>query len=238
MGFNIKWIGQGGYLFSIGKKVLCVDPYLSNSVRDVEGLERLIPIPIDPQELKADMVISTHDHIDHLDEESIKHMNLANSVFAGPKTCVEHFMAMGIPENRLLQLNAGDSIPLGDAVINGVYANHTPDSIGVVIQYNGYTVYIVGDSLYDEKLLDAGKYNPDILISCINGRWGNMGYDDAASLAIKLGVKVAIPSHYGMFAENTEDPDKFKDALKNSCIRYFELEYNQKYSIDDIMGDN
>lgn len=236
MDFGITWIGQAGYIFDLGGKVLCIDPYLSNSVKKSNGFERLVPLPIEPQEFRGDMIVTTHDHADHLDEDTIKNLNRSDSSFAGPTSCVEQFEAMGIPKSQILSLNKDESISLGSAIIHGVYAKHTYDSIGVVIQYRGHTVYLVGDSLYDEQLLDVSKYNPEIVIVCINGRLGNMGYEDAAFLATRLGVKAAIPSHYGMFAENTEDPGRLWEVLKDSSVKCCELEYNRKYSIVDILA--
>jgi len=236
MSFDITWIGQGGYVFYTGDKTVCIDPYLSDSVGKAGGPRRLVPVPIDARGLKVDMVISTHDHADHLDEESIRCLSAPGTLFAGPATCLKHFRSMGIQKNSLYRLNAGDSFSDGDLEINAVYANHTPDSIGVVIKHSGYTVYLTGDTLYDKKLLDTKRYVPDILIACINGKMGNMGYEEAAALAFEIRVKVAIPSHYGMFAENTVDPEKFREELKNSSVRYFDMKYGRKYSVEDIIN--
>lgn len=235
MSFEITWIGQGGFIFKLGDKVICTDPYLSNSVANADGFQRMVPIPFKPQELEADMIICTHDHIDHLDEETLKFTDFSQMLYAGPDSCLEHYRAMGIPDERLVCLNVGQKVELGDVVVHGVYASHTEDSIGVVIDCKGVTCYLVGDSLYDARLLDAKKHKPDILLCCINGKLGNMSYIDAARLAKGLNVKVAVPCHYGMFKENTEDPDKFLKELENSDISGFKMEYNKSYCVEDIL---
>lgn len=235
--FNLRWLGQGGFLITLGDKVLCIDPYLSNSVLKLDGFERLLPLPIEPSELNADMIITTHDHMDHLDEETLNFTDYEKTLYAGPESCIKHFKEMGIEEKNLVGFNLGNSVKLGEAVIEAVFADHTSvDSIGVVLKYKGVTIYFVGDSLYNESLLKVKKYNPDILITCINGKLGNMNYLEAAKLAKELEVKVAIPCHYGMFAENTEDPKNFKDALNCSTVRYFEMEFNKEYGILDILN--
>jgi L-ascorbate 6-phosphate lactonase len=213
MSFELIWLGQGGYLFRFGEKVLCVDPYLSNSVFEAEGLQRIPPLPVQPQELQADLIITTHDHIDHLDEQTLWHVQPTK--IGGPASCLQHLCKMDIPEERLVHLGRGETLRLGEAVLHGVYAEHTTDSIGVVIEYEGTGIYLVGDSLYSDELLDAAQFHPSLLICCINGRWGNMNAAEAAKLAEKLHVKTAIPSHYGMFAENTADPEEFRRALGN-----------------------
>jgi len=235
MAFDLTWIGQGGFILTLGDKKLCVDPYLSNSVMKLDNFDRLLPIPVEPKDLKVDMIVTTHDHMDHLDEETLKDTDWDNIKYAGPDSCIRHFKAMGIPEGNLVPLNIGQSVKLGDAVLHGVYAKHTRDSIGVVVEYRGVVMYLVGDSNYDERLAEAKKFNPDILITCINGKLGNMNFDEAATLAKQLKVKAAVPCHYGMFAENTEDPLNFKKALEGSGIAYVELEFNKTYPVDEIL---
>lgn len=68
----------------------------------------------------------------------------------------------------------------------------------------------------------AGK-EIDTLITCINGRLGNMNWEEAVQLADQLGVHQAFPMHYGMFAENTEDPAKFINECNRLGIQSAEL---------------
>ena len=63
------------------------------------------------------------------------------------------------------------------------------------------------------------------MIVCINGKLGNMDYRSAARLAQEIGVKTAIPCHYGMFGENTEDPENFRSALSTTGVEYRELKF-------------
>ena len=60
-----------------------------------------------------------------------------------------------------------------------------------------------------------------MLVTCVNGRWGNMGHEEAAKVANQLSVRLSIPTHYGMFAENTADPMDFVREMdgKNCMVR-------------------
>ncbi len=230
---KLKWIGQGGYLITLGSKTLCIDPYFSNSVFEVEGLNRLIPAPISPKDLEADMIITTHDHMDHFDEETLKYTNHDKILYAGPKSCMEHFKKIGIKEDKIIALDRNNKINLGETQITAVYADHTEDSIGVIVSYNNTNIYFVGDSLFNEKLLEVKTFEIDIIVVCINGKLGNMNYMEAAKLSKELGVKIGIPTHYGMFAENTEDPKKYEEELNGSGVHYLELEFNKEYDVQE-----
>ncbi len=214
MAIGLTWLGQGGYLIRCGGVNICLDPYLSYSCENAGGHTRIAPPPIDPNALDADLFVISHDHMDHLDEGTLRKLDLAAHLFAAPATCREHLKKIGVPEDRLIAFDRGDTFCIGDCELHAVHAEHTEDSIGLVVRSGKRTLYFTTDSLYTEKLSQqASAFSPDAIITCINGRWGNMGAEEAASVAKALSVKLAIPSHYGMFAENTADPADFARAL-------------------------
>ncbi len=86
--------------------------------------------------------------------------------------------------------------------------------LGYVIRFSeGPTVYLTGDSAWHPLLADAPRCRPDVLITCINGGFGNLSHWEAAGLAAALQPKVAVPCHYDLFADNTADPRQFRPAL-------------------------
>ncbi|MBM4156167.1 MAG: hypothetical protein FJ221_14250 [Lentisphaerae bacterium] len=60
------WLGQSGYLLEGGGVRLAIDPYLSDAVERAQGLKRLVPPPCTVAELAPDVLLITHDHLDHL----------------------------------------------------------------------------------------------------------------------------------------------------------------------------
>ena len=68
---KITWLGQAGLLFSNGKAKIMVDPYLSNSVEKVVPLNyRRVPVKEEFLSVTPDVMIFTHDHLDHYDPET------------------------------------------------------------------------------------------------------------------------------------------------------------------------
>jgi L-ascorbate 6-phosphate lactonase len=219
---RIFWLGQAGFLFkdSEGRKV-CVDLYLSDYCAQVPPNDtwvRLVPVPIPPENVQPGLTLCTHDHGDHTDPWTLQPIcNSSSSLFWGPTSCYNHFAAgdIGIPANRRAVINRGQTMTWNGIQITAVYANHTSDSVGYIINMAGYKIYISGDTAYDTTLVDSVRaQHPDIMIVCINGKYGNMTYTEAAQLVknCEPGVKYAIPMHYGMFAVNTEDPQNFVNA--------------------------
>ena len=103
----------------------------------------------------------------------------------------------------------------------------------VVLQAEGLTLYFSGDTLYDEKLFDISRFSPDCTFICINGKLGNMNVEEAVKLTCIIDPKVGVPTHYGMFESNTEDPKKYTDAIKCG----FEMKHNVKYDIYEVLNN-
>ena len=157
-----------------------IDPYLSDSVNRVAGRPRELPIPIKPEEARCDAVICTHDHLDHLDPDTVTKMS-EKQFFITTNEGKEKFASLG--RNNVAALNVGDSVKVGDFEVTAVFADHTVEAFGVIVKVESKTFYFSGDTLYNEKLFDIAKYAPDATFICINGRLGNMNVNEALTVA-------------------------------------------------------
>jgi len=213
---GIWWIGQGGFIFkSSDGKIIIADPYLSNSVEKEVGLKRLVEIPVEPESLIADLLLCTHDHLDHSDPDTLKNIDLKKiKRIAGPGSVYRKCRSFNLPENKMSIIERGEEKSYGGIKARAIFAKHTEDSVGYALDLNGVRIYISGDTEYDDKLTRLADAPPDIMIICINGKWGNMNFNEAAALTAEINPGLVIPTHYGMFAENTTDPTKFIQALK------------------------
>lgn len=218
---SVTWLGQAGFIYGFpGGATVCVDPYLSHAAGKGKSRERLTPVPLPAWQVRADIVVVTHDHTDHFDEITLRPLaEVPGTVFLGPSSCREHWLAMGLPGERFLRLDQGESLEVAGVGLRALYAEHDSggrrDAIGVVIEADGFKVYQTGDSEYTERLVETGKgLKPDLLTVPINGRLGNMDHEQAARFTEAVAPRAAIPMHYGMFKDNTADPQDFIDACK------------------------
>lgn len=227
MDFKITWLGQAGYIMDFIDCRLCVDPYLSDEVEKIEGMKRMVPIPVMPEELDVDYILFTHNHLDHFDEMSIRRLAGYPITFIGPESCMEKLKDCNIRTG--IRLERYNQVVIGNRIaVRATYACHTRDSIGLLIQDKEKCMggmYMTGDTEYSEVLTEVKKYEPDTMITCINGKLGNMDCESAARLAGEIGVKMAVPCHYGMFEDNTENPERFRTALEGTGILYKELRF-------------
>jgi len=219
----IRWIGQSGYIIKTQSAELIIDPYLSDVVNRVANRPRMVEAPINPSEIKADAVICTHNHLDHLDPDTVTGMQ-DKQLFLTTNEGKAALQKLG--RNNVIALNVGESTVVGEVEITAVFADHTVEAFGVIVKAEGTTLYFSGDTLYNEKLFSISEYKPDITFICINGRLGNMNVNEAVITAGKIGAKVNVPNHYGMFASNTEDPHAFTEQIDNGFIMDFDKEYD------------
>ncbi len=226
---EIKWIGQSGYLLDDKTTRILIDPFLSDIVNRVSKRSRMVEPPFSPESFKGDAVICTHNHLDHLDPDAVSGFN-KSMLFISPPSCKERLSGLGC--QRIKTLSVGDSITVGSFTITAVSAFHTVEAIGLIVENNGVRMYFSSDTLFDERLFEIKKFEPDLMFICINGRLGNMNVDEAVRLTGIIGPRVGIPTHYGMFISNTEDPGKYISKVK----RGFEMAFNKNYDINEILG--
>lgn len=211
----IYWLAQAGFVFKTSRgEVIYIDPYFSDVVEQKFGFKRMMACPIAPEEVSADLIACTHEHLDHMDTEALPIIaRNTRTHFAGPIECMREFRKMGIPEERCHLLEEGKTITLDRIGMSVVYADHgelAPDAVGIVLEIEGIKVYHTGDTAYRPvEFQRAIEMKPDILIPCINGRYGNMDGREAALLAGACRPRVAIASHFWMFVEHNGDPASF-----------------------------
>ena len=226
---TVRWIGQSGYILSDGATEICIDPYLSDVVNRLHNRPRMLKAPFKPEELKSDVVICTHDHLDHVDIDAIPLMKKDSMLFLAPADAEKTLRECGVVNYKAF--DDGDKYREGDFEIEAVFAEHSAPAIGLIIKHSGITMYFSGDTLYNEKLEALKKYNIDVMFICINGKLGNMNVDEAVKLTNIINPQIAIPTHYGMFESNTEDPLKFTSQI--ACG--FVMDHNKTYDVSDII---
>ena len=227
---SITWLGQMGLLVELAGTKILIDYFAS----DVP--ERQTPVPIPADQLRdVDCFAGTHDHSDHIDRLAWKlwAKTCPESRFLFPAVYADSIADDGIPANRQLPINRGESREIGNIMIHAIPAAHeflSRDEQGrcpclqYIIEGDGLRLWHAGDTLRYEGLLPMLKSfgHFDAALLPINGRdgiryrrncIGNMTFQEAADLAGELRPGLVIPGHWDMFADNPGDPVAFADYL-------------------------
>ena len=199
---TVFWLGQAGLLFEFNGVRVMVDPYLSNSVEKVEPKNyRRLPIDESFFDIKPDILVLTHNHLDHTDPETLerlfsKHGGICILASYNAWQTARKFGG----DNNYIMFNRGTVWTEKGIKFEAVYAEHSDDkAVGVIISYGGRKYYITGDTLYNKKVIKDINIPIDVVFLPINGVGNNMNMTDAAHFAEEIKAKTAVPIHFGMF---------------------------------------
>ncbi len=199
---RVTWIGQAGLIFKSSALTVLIDPYLSDSVAALDPAKKR-RIPVDPVlwQLQPDVLIFTHDHLDHYDPETAHHWLSGNHPMTvlAPDSVWQKVRHYGGCHNYV-RLTPGTQWTEGDIRFTAVKAEHSdPSAIGVVLDAAGKRYYVTGDTLYSTNVLSSLPAGIDTIFLPVNGVGNNMNMLDAARFAADCGAQVAVPIHIGLF---------------------------------------
>ena len=233
----LSWFGQASFAARGGGTTVLLDPFLS----PYDG--RLHDSPLAPGEcVGIDVVLCSHEHVDHLDVPSIDPIATASpgAVFVVPSPIVDMVTEAGVPPDRVVGMQPGGSMEIGGLTVRAVPACHgvTMDDaygfgenlsggmvrfLGFVIDLGGVRIYHAGDTIHfdgmEETLAPLGI---DVALLPINGRdaererrgiVGNLDHREAAWLGSRIDAGLLVPMHYDLFARNLGFPGALVETV-------------------------
>ncbi|MDH4232630.1 MAG: MBL fold metallo-hydrolase [Nitrospirota bacterium] len=259
----ITWIGHATLLLQSNRLNILTDPHFSERASPVQwaGPKRAVPpgIPLDDLP-EIDVVLISHNHYDHLDEESVMKLFWRpggdRTVFIVPLKLKEWFTRRGI--ERVVELDWWDEHRTGKATVIAVPVQHWSKRglfdgfetlwAGWVIRVDGRQYLIVCDAGYsleyseirrrlgpsDLAALPIGAYEP---------RWFMKKYhmtpEEAVQAHIDAGAGTSVGIHWGTFVLTDEPldepPVRLGKALKEKEIspdRFLVLQHGETIIFD------
>lgn len=200
-----------------GGEVVLIDPWVAHNPACPEALKTFD---------RLDALLITHGHFDHAGDA----VELARRY--RPKIVVANFEVCQWLEGKGVEncamMNVGGSQEVLGATVTMVRADHSSgisdgDRIidggaagGYVVRLaNGYTFYHAGDTaLFSDLALIGELYRPELAFLPIGDRF-TMDPHHAARACRYLGVRTAIPIHWGTFPLLTGTPEQFEQAVRD-----------------------
>ena len=208
---KITWLGQAGLLFEADGKKIMVDPYLSNSCGKLNPKSnRRVPVDESFLKMKPDIIILTHDHLDHTDPETLEHYLCGDECVLVLASYNAWNKARTIgKDNNYVNFNRNTVWTEGNITFTAVKADHSDlCAIGVIINYEGKNYYVTGDSLYNKDIFADLPRDIEAVFLPVNGVGNNFNMVDARRFAKDCGAKKAVPLHVGLFDD--KKPEGFE----------------------------
>ncbi len=201
---KLTFIGHGTLMLTFGDTVVHIDPW--TRLADYTALP------------KADIILVTHEHGDHLDSKAIDQTRKPDTDIIWTESCANQLADM---ENTAVMKN-GDEMTVRGLDIRAVPAyniQHTrgngqpyhPKGVGngYIISWGGKTVYIAGDTENTPEMKELGGI--DIAFLPMNLPY-TMTPEMAADAAKAFKPAVLYPYHYG-----DTDTSKLTDLLNDAA---------------------
>ena len=215
---KLTWLGQHGLALESNGCLLMVDPYLLDTMSETVGAEfgRCIPVNEAWTKARPDMILLTHDHIDHVDMPSLQ------AVITGDKN-VEVVCGVNAwqkvrgqfpGDHNYLMMKPGCVWTNETFRVRAITARHSDETgVGYVVEAENLKILISGDTLYFTDIRKEVGESVDIAVVVMNGKGNNMNCKDAARYCADVGARVAVPTHWGLFkkfANDPETPERFR----------------------------
>lgn len=197
----IHFVGHGSLFFELNNKVIHIDPY--SHLADYSKLP------------KADLILITHGHPDHLDSVAISWVKKDNTTLIYTQACSKVFSFKG--ESIVMENNNQKDI-LGiliEAVPAYGILSKKPDGQlfhpkgignGYILTMGGKRIYIAGDTENIEEMKTFGTI--DIAFLPMNQPY-TMTPEQMSDAALMVHPKILYPYHYG-----NSDVSKLVSLLK------------------------
>ena len=230
----------------LSDRLVATDPLLC---RRVWHLHRTTPAP-PPAASRADVVLVSHLHRDHLHLPSLRRFGRDVPVVV-PRGAGR--LVKRLDRHRLVEVTPGDEVVLNGVTVQVLRAHHDgrrsvfekrgAPALGFRIEHEGSSVWYPGDTGVG---LDVDGLETSDLATVPIGGWGPSPGDDhldpeeAASLVARVGARWALAVHYGTFWPLTQrrthkhhhffvtPPERFHAAMAGTGIEALTPAFGQR----------
>ena len=218
---KITFYGHASLGIEVNDVHILVDPFISANPKASH---------IDINSLKADYILLTHAHQDHIvDVEAIA--KRTNAIIVSNFEIVSHFEALGF-EGHPMNLGGSWDFEFGTVkYVNAIHTSSFPDGTyggqpgGFVIEGEHKNIYIAGDTAltFDMKLIPM-KTHLDLAILPIGDNF-TMGIDDAIIASDFVKCDKVLGYHFDTFGyiEIDHEEAKRKFFEKNKDLMLLEI---------------
>ena len=228
----IDWLGHGSLRIKWGGRTILVDPVASSRITVAP---RLFPDPMPNLDERADLVLLTHAHMDHLDPRTLAQVPPTRLLLPEGSG---RFLDRSLRQRHQLSELAvgGPGLTLDPLRITAVPAAHGGwrypwqrglRACGYVIQHSGQALFVAGDTAYGPHFREIGlKHRPRwavLPIGAYSPSWflriRHMDPREAAQAALDIGAEYVLPCHFGTYRVSLEGMSEPLPWFVRECQR-------------------
>lgn len=210
---KISYHGHSVVQINTNGKTILIDPFITgNTLTDLKA-----------EEVKADVIILTHGHNDHVGD-TVAIAKRCGALVIANADLTTYLSWQGVETHGMniggaYQFDFG-TVKFTQAFHGSGYATQNKEIIycgmptGVLFSNEGKTIYHAGDTgLFSDMKLIGERHPIDLAFLPIGDNF-TMGPEDAAYAAKLLKAKTVVPIHYNTFPPIKQDPYQFIELLE------------------------
>ncbi|MFB3852228.1 MAG: MBL fold metallo-hydrolase [Vicinamibacterales bacterium] len=187
---HIHWLGHASFRIEDGKNQIYIDPWKLS-----EGSP------------KADVILVTHGHYDHLSLEDIERIETPETVFVAPADVVEQ-----LGKRKVIKATAGGTYTAGTVTVEATpsynlgkpFHGKEKGWLGYVVTLsNGQRIYHAGDT---DDIPEMASVRADVALMPCGGTY-TMTAAEMAEAANRFMPSVLIPMHWGDIVGSKADAE-------------------------------
>ena len=169
------------------------------------------------KEAKADIILLTHHHSDHLDSREITSLSKESTCILGARKCSE---LVGCTQLSPYQSYQVDSVGIQTIPAYNITESHLHfhpkknGGLGYVLNLGGKTIYFAGDTEDNEDVLSLRDI--DIMFLPVNQPY-TMTLRQVENVAKTVHPQILYPYHCGTSYGTVTDVSSLKESLKDIC---------------------
>lgn len=192
---KVKRLNHSSILIEDKKLVIYIDPFKINETK------------------KADYILISHDHHDHLSLEDINNILKKETKILLPQSCVPKVLEL--KDNEIITFALNEKIELDNLILETIPAYNTDkpyhpqekDWAGFILTIDKKRIYYAGDTDLIPEMNLLGDI--DLAILPVSGVYV-MDAEEAANATIIIQPEYAMPMHYGSIVGSSDDAEVFK----------------------------
>lgn len=213
---NLTYYGHACFAVEIGSRTLLFDPFITGNP---------LANDIKPEALKADYVLISHAHQDHLLDAPAIAKRTGATVLAPYEVC-GWLNRQGVSKTRPVNPGGGGQFDFGKVkFVNAIHSSSLPDgtyggiACGIVVESDAGNFYYCGDTALtlDMKLI-AESTRLTFAVLCIGGNF-TMDADDAIRCAKMVACDNVVGVHYDTFPPIAIDHEKTVEKFRAAGLR-------------------
>ena len=209
---TITWLGHNAWSIETGGKTILVDPFLNDSPT----------APLKADHVKADFILLSHGHADHVGDTIAIAKRTGAPVIANFEV-TEWLKKKGVADDKVVPMNPGGGREQPFGHVKFTIAHHSssmPDGSyggvpgGFLLTLPGARVYFACDTalFLDMKLIGGGGL--DLAVLPIGDAY-TMGPEDSLDAIKILNPKRVAPCHYNTWPEIAQDAKAWAERVRS-----------------------